>query len=90
MRKSTGLLVILIAALLAVASIPSPERRGGWREAKVSSRPSLWEAIVDTPDLEPSRWQDGEGPRSQLLPDPITLLQAWLFWPMETLGVSFW
>ena len=90
MRTSIGLLAILIAALVAVASIPSPVRPSGWQEAQVSSSPSLWKVFVDRSGLEPSRWQDSAGAYGQILPDPIGLLQAWIFGPMETLGASFW
>ncbi len=90
MRTSTGLLAILVAALLAVASVKSPVRASGWQEAQVASRPSLWQAFVDESALEPSRWQAGSSAQPRVFPDPMSLLQAWLFWPMETLGVSFW
>ena len=90
MRTSTGLLAILIAALLAVASIRSPVRPSGWQEAQDSSTPSLWQVVIERSGLEPSRWRDNDAPHGQLLPDPVGVLQAWLFWPMETQELSFW
>ena len=90
MRTSTGLLAILLAALLAVASVQSPVRASGWQEAQVASRQGVWQVFADRTALEPSRWQAGSGAQLPVFPDPISLLQAWLFWPMETLGVSFW
>ncbi len=90
MRTSTGLLAILVVALLAVASVQSPVRASGWQEAQVAPRPSVWQAFVDGSTLETSQWQAGSSAQPQVFPDPIGLLQAWLFSPMETLGVSFW
>ena len=90
MRTSTGLLAILVAALLAAGSISSPTRFGGWQEAQDSSRPGLWRVAVEQSGLEPSHWRDTGAQRRQTLPDPVGMLQAWLFWPMERLGMEVW
>jgi hypothetical protein len=89
MRTSTGLIAILVAALLAVASIRSPVRPGGWQEAQDSSGSSPWQALFERSGLEPSRWQVGTETRAPIFLDPIGLLRAWIFWPMETLRISF-
>ena len=90
MRTSTGLLAILIAALLAVASIPSPTRPSGWQEANDASMPSLWQTTIEHSGLEPSRWRQSDGDLAQGVPNPFGLLQAWVFWPIEMLESSFW
>jgi hypothetical protein len=90
MRTSTGLLAILVAALLAVASIPSPTRPSGWQEAQDASMPSLWQTTIERSGLEPSRWRQSEGALGRGLPGPFGVLQAWLLWPMEELEASFW
>ena len=90
MRTSTGLLAILVAALLAAASIQSPVRASRWQEAHVATSPGVWQVFVDRTALEPSRWQAGSSEAPRGFPDSMCLLQAWIFWPMETLGVSFW
>lgn len=90
MRTSTGLLAILIAALLAVASIPSPTRPSGWQEANDASMPSLWQTTIERSGLEPGRWRQSGAALGRGLPSPLGVLQAWAFWPIEMLESSFW
>ncbi len=90
MRTSTGLLAVLIAALVAAASTPSPVRTDGWQEIRDPSRPNLWRAVIDQSGSEPSPWRDPSAPHAQFLLDPIGLLRAWLLWPLDTLALSFW
>ena len=90
MRTSTGLLAILIAALLAVASIPSPTRPSGRQEANDASMSSLWQTTIERSGLEPSRWRQSNGDLGRGLSSPLGVLQAWAFWPIEMLESSFW
>jgi hypothetical protein len=90
MRASTGLLAILVVALVAVASVPSPVKTDGWQEAHDPSGQSLWQVVISGLGSEPSRWRDVSEPHPSILPDPIGLLQGWLLWPLDTLAFSFW
>ena len=90
MRTSTGLLAILVAALLAAATIPSPVRTSGWQEMKDPSIPGLREAVIEWLELQASPWQRNARRNDAAAPDVSGLLHRWLFWPMEQLEMSFW
>ena len=90
MRTSTGLLAILVAALLAAATIPSPMRTSGWQEIKDPSIHEPREAVIEWLGLKTSPWQRNESRNDQAVPDVIGLLYRWLFWRMEQLEMSFW
>ena len=90
MRTSTGLLAILVAALLAAATIPSPVRTSGWQEMKDQSMPGLREALIELLGLETSPWRRERGGNQSRAPDVIGLLYGWLMRPMGQLDMSFW
>jgi hypothetical protein len=90
MRTSTGLLAILVAALLAAATIPSPVRTSGWQEMKDQSMPGLREALIEWLGLEASPWRLETGREGSAAPDVLGLLYGWLLWPMGQLEMSFW
>ncbi|MEE9230667.1 MAG: hypothetical protein V3U86_08175, partial [Acidobacteriota bacterium] len=87
---STGLLAILVAALLAAATIPSPMRTSGWQEMKDPSIPRLREAAIEWLGLQTNPWQRNGTRDDAAAPDVIGLIYRWLFRPMEQLEMSFW
>lgn len=79
MKTSTGLMIILIAALLASASIPSPLRFSVGQEIGTPSRATS--GYVRGRDLN-RRWQ-ATGESIFQLPQPGWLLQSWWSWQVE-------
>ena len=83
MRTSTGLLCILIAALLAALSIPSPTRFSGWR-ALQNPAITVHNQIALHLQTENSKWLPSDTDIVKI-PGYLRVIQAWLFWPLDML-----
>ncbi len=90
MRTSTGLLIILIAALVAAASIPSPVRTSGWQQLKDPSTPGLWHLFLEGMGLTSGSQQWNGSDDLRTLPNPIRMIQRWLTWPAGMLTRPLW
>ena len=83
MRTSTGLLCILIAALLASLSIPSPTRFSGWQALK-NPVITVHNQVARHRQTEHSKWLLSDSDKVKM-PDYLRVIQAWLFWPLDVL-----
>lgn len=81
MKTSTGLMIILIAALLASASIPSPLR---YTAGRAIGRPTGAAAEYVQGGDATQGWRAPGGPVFRL-PHPGRLLQSWWSWQAELL-----